>query len=309
MRIPPLAAIPLCLLTIVLIWWLGTRDIDFLTPPAEAKLSQIRAEALAALPVSHMEDDAISMKVPPPEDDPNIPDSTVPLDPADLGDIKSPPTLDAYSERAPEGTVKLLALATALEQAAAFQRALHAYERCLDLAESDPEQIQSAVSAIRRLKPTLPDWNPDPETSTQAIIHIGTGVKFAENLPELLAEVTRDLNSASSGIVNFSYEIHAGRSIQTTNAPTPVALWITGSSDDGPSTDVFSFTSDDKETLSNDLLKTTFNLVRSHLSKTTSYNAAPEALDDPLAALESHITRLLWNEFGKSLNPTEESDN
>lgn len=303
MRIPLLAAIPLCLLTIALIWWTGTRDMHFLTPPSEARLSEIRAEALASLPVSRIEDDAISIKVPPPDYDPTRPDPAILPEPVELGDITSPPVIDTYSDRAPEGSQKLLALAAALEQAGAFQRALLAYERILDLSESDPEQIQSAVAAIRRLKPTLPDWNPDPQAAAQAVIHIGTGEKFAEILPDILAEITRDLSAASSGIVRFSHDLHIGRTIQTTDAPTPVALWITGSGEDAPSTDVLSFTTDDPETLRNDLLKTAFNLVRGHLSKTASYNPAPEALDDPQTALESHITRLLWNEFGKSLNP------
>lgn len=303
MRIPLLAAIPLCLLTVALIWWMGTRDMDFLTPPSEARLSQIRAEALASLPVSRLEDDAISIKVAPPDGAPDVPDPTARLDPADLGDIKSPPVLDTYSDRAPEGSEKLGALAAALEQAGAFQRALLAYERILDLAESDPEQIQSAVSAIRRLKPTLPDWHTDPENAVQAVIHIGTGEKFSDFMPGILTEIIRDLNTASSGIVKFSHELHIGRTIQTTDAPTPVALWITGRGDDATSTDVLSFTTENKETLRNDLLKTAFNLVRAHLAKSASYNPAPEALDDPLAALESHITRLLWNEFGKTLSP------
>jgi|688.fasta_scaffold121433_3 hypothetical protein len=303
MRIPFLAVIPLCLLTLVLLWWMGTRDMDFLTPPSEATLSQIRAEALASLPASRLEDDAISIKVPLPDDADTLPDLTALLDPVDLGDIKSAPVLDTYSDRAPEGSAKLLALAAALEQAAAFQRALLAYERVLDLAESDPEQIQSAISAIHRLKPKLPDWNTDPVVAAQVVIHIGTGGRFSEILPAIMVNMTRDLNTASSGIVRFSHQIHVGRTIQNTDTPTPVALWITGSSDNAPSTDVLSFTTDDTEALSNDLLKTTFNLVRGHLSKTTSYNPAPEALDDPLRALESHITRLLWNEFSKTLSP------
>lgn len=303
MRIPLFAAIPLCLLTVSLIWWMGTRRMDFLTPPSEARLSEIRAEALASLPLSRIEEDAISIKVPPPDGDPTRAEITTRLEPADLADITSPPALDTYSDRAPEGSAKLLALAAALEQAGAFQRALLAYERILDLAESDPEQIQSAVSAIRRLKPTLPDWHPDPENAVQAVIHIGTGEKFAEALPGFLTEITRDLNTASSGIVKFSHELHIGKKLKSTSAPTPVAMWITGTGDDAPSTDVLSFTTDDQETLRNDLLKTAFNLVRAHLTKYASYNPAPEALDDPLAALESHITRLLWNEFGKTLSP------
>lgn len=303
MRIRLLAAIPLCLLTVTLVWWAGTRAMDFLTPPSETKLSEIRAEALASLPVSRMEADAISIKVPPPAFDPNIPDTTAILDPAELGDIISSPFLDSYSDRAPDGAEKLLAIAAALEQAGASQRALLAYERVLDLSQSDPLPIQSAVAAIQRLKPTLPDWNPIPETAAQAVIHIGTGEKFSNILPDLLALITRDLSNASSGIVRFSHDLHIGRTTQTNEAPTPVALWITGSFENAQTTDVLSFTTDDPQTLRHIILKTTFNLIRGHLSKTASHNPAPEALEDPLEALESHITRLLWNEFGKSLNP------
>jgi hypothetical protein len=69
---------------------------------------------------------------------------------------------------------------------------------------------------------------------------------------------------------------------------------------------VLSFTTEDPEGLRKDLLKTIFNLIRGHLSKAASYNPAPEALEDPKAALDSHITRLLWQEFGTLLNPKEE---
>ncbi len=304
MRIPLFAAIPICLLTVFLIWWTSTRDMDFLTPPSEARLSQVRAEALASLPVSRLEDDAISIKVPPPNYADTIPDTTATVEPVDLGDLESPSVLDTYSDRAPEGSLKLLALAAALERAGAFHRALLAYERVLDLSESDAEQIQSAVSAIHRLKPTLPDWNTDPEKTAQAVIHIGTSDTFSQILPEILTKITRDLNIASSGIVRFSHVIHIGRrTIQTKDTPTPVAIWLTGPGEDAISTDVLSFTTDDPATLRNDILKTTFNLVRGHLSKAAAYNPAPEALDDPLVALESHITRLLWNEFGKTLSP------
>lgn len=303
MRIPLFVAIPLCLLTIALIGWMGTRDMDFLRPPSEARLSEIRAEALASLPVSQSEEDAISIKVPTPDLNPTFPDPGLSLPAADLGDTTSPPVLDAYSDRAPEGSPKLIALAAALEQAGALQRAMLAYERILDLCESDPEQIETAVSAIHRLKHILPEWNADPQSAAQAVIHIGTGEKFAEALSSMLTEMIRDLNSASSGLVRFSHELHIGRHIQNSEAPTPVALWITGSGEGAPSTDVLSFTTEDSETLRNDLLKTTFNLIRGHLSKSSAYHPAPEVQDDPLEALESHITLLLWSEFGKILSP------
>jgi len=305
MRIPFLIAIPVCILTVVLIWWAGTRKMDFLSSPSEARLERIREETLASLPMSRMEEDAISIKVPLPEDDPPPPDPVEIEEPVDLGDITSPPVLDTYSDRAPEGAAKLLALASALENAGAFQRALLANERVLDLAQSTPEEIQSAITAIQKIRPTLTLWNTDAETALPVTIHIGTGQKFAELLPEILESVTRDLNLSSSGLIAFSYKLNIGKSIQTTDAPTPVAIWITGPEKNSPSTDVLSFTTEDTETLKQDQLKTVFNLIRGHLSKSTAYNPAPETLEDPVPALSSHITRLLWQEFATLLNPKE----
>jgi hypothetical protein len=78
---------------------------------------------------------------------------------------------------------------------------------------------------------------------------------------------------------------------------------LTGGNKGNSSTDVLSFTSNRPETLHKDLLKTIFNLIRGQLSKSTSYNPTPEAMDDAQIALSSNITRLLWDEFGKTLNP------
>jgi hypothetical protein len=305
MRIPLHLAIAIILITVALIWWGSTRNMDFLTPPSEAQLEQIRAEALASLPVSRIEDDAISVKVAIPDRDPAR-SEPIELEPVDLGDTKSPPVLDTYSDRAPEGAAKLIALGHALEREGSFQRALLAYERVLDLSQPDPEQIQSALAAIRLLRPTLPRWNSDKSAALPVIIHVGTGEKFADILPEILGQITSDLDHASSGLIDFSFKLHIGRSIRATEAPTPVALWITGTGEKAPSTDVLSFTTNDPLALDTDMLKVIFNLIRSHLSKSASYNPAPEAMDDPMAALGSNITRLLWKEYGTLLNPTVE---
>lgn len=306
MRIPFLIVAPACLLTIFVIWWFGTRHMDFLTPPSEARLQEIRSEALAALPVSTMQDDAISVRVPLPEPDPTLPEPAEKIEPLDLGDIAAPPSIDSYVDRAPEGAAKLIALATALESRGNFQRALLAYERVLDLSQANPEQIQTATTAIQKLKPTLPLWNTDPDATLPITIHIGTGEKFSEILPEILDQISISLGNSSSGLLTFSHKLNIGRSIQTTDAPTPIALWITGGGNDSPSTDVLSFTTDNPDSLRNDLLKTVFNLIRSHLLKSTAYSPAPEVIDEPLPAFETNITRLLWQEFGTLLNPEEE---
>ncbi len=308
MRIPFFIAIPACLLTVFVIWWIGTMDMDFLTAPSEARLQQIRSEALATLPVSTVQDDAISIRVPFPVPDPDLPERAEDDIPVELGDITSDPVLDTYSDRAPEGSAKLLSLASGLEKAGAFERALLAYERVLDLSQSNPEEILSATSSIRRLKPTLPFWNNDPDEALPITIHIGTGARFAKVLPEIMDRISKDLGNASSGLLRFSHRLNIGRSIQDTDAPAPVALWITGGDAESPSTDVLSFTTNDNEELRDDLLKTIFNLIRGHLSKSTAYSPAPEITDEPLPALETNITRLLWRETGVLLNPEVEEE-
>lgn len=308
MRVPFLIAIPTCLIMVSLIWWLGTHKMDFLAQPSEAKLQQIRSDALASLPVSTMQDDAISVRVPPPQPDTTVSELPTEVGPVEIGDVSSPPVLDTYSDRAPEGSEKLLALAEALEKQGTFQRALLAYERVLDLSQSNPEQIQTAVNSIQRLKPTLPLWNSDSASAIPITLHIGTGVKFSKILPDILDKVSSELATASSGLVTPTYQLNIGRSIQDTDAPTPVALWITGGAKGTPSTDVLSFTTDDPETLRHDILKTAFNLIRSYLAKSASHNPPPEITAEPLLALENHLTRLLWSEFAGLLNPPVEPD-
>ncbi|MGJ8633351.1 MAG: hypothetical protein ACSHX7_05470 [Luteolibacter sp.] len=304
MRLPFFITIPACLLTILIVWFVSTQNMDFLTPPSEARLQEIRTQTQAGIPVSPIQEDAISVQVPIPAADPVIiQDDPEVVETVDLGDLTSPPVLDTYSNRAPEGAEKLVILGTALEQAGAFQRALLAYERILDLSQAEPAEIQAAISAIQLLRPTLPLWNNDPETAYPVIINIGTGEKFSEELPGLMKTMTKDLRNASSGLINFQFKLNIGRSIQATDAPTPVAIWITGAGDSPPSTDVLSFTTEEADTLSPDILKVVFNLIRSQLQKSSSYNPAPEAANDPLTALDSHITRLLWNEFGTEMNP------
>ncbi len=124
----------------------------------------------------------------------------------------------------------------------------------------------------------------------------------------LLDGIAKDLKNASSGLLTFSYNLNIGRSLQTGDAPTPVAIWITGGGENSPSTDVLSFTTDNSDSLRTALLKSIFNLTRSHLSKSTAYSPAPEAIAEPLPALETNITRLLWQEFGTLLNPAAEAD-
>lgn len=305
MRIPIYITIPSCILIVLIVWWIGTRKIDFLTPPSAAELEIIHKKTIASLPLSRVEPEVTAVDSPAL---PNIEQST--NDPSvvyegavDIGDLSPPKTLDTYSERAPDGAAKLLKLAAELEAQNSPQRALLAYERVLDLSQANPQQIYLAQHNIRRIGPTLPVWNSDIKNSHSIVIHIGTGKKFSKELPAIMKDVSQEIHRASSGLIKCEVELNIGESIRTTDAPTPVAVWMTGKNKKSPSTDVLSFTSSNSANLRKELVKTLFNLIRGQLSKSTSYNPAPEAVDDPQSALSTNITRLLWDELGKTLNP------
>lgn len=305
MRIPFYITIPSCFLIILIVWWIGTRKIDFLTPPTQAELELIHKKTIASLPISRTETEITAVDTP---ENPNIDQTAadpvvVYEGPVDIGDLSPPKTLDTYSDRAPDGAAKLLKLAAELEAQNAPQRALFANERVLDLSEANPQQIYLAQQNIRRIGATLPAWNTDPKTAHSVVIHIGTGKKFAKVLPEIMNDISKEIHRSSSGLITCKAQINIGETIRATEAPTPVAVWMTGKDKKGPSTEALSFTSNNPDTLRKELLKTVFNLIRGQLSKSTSYNPAPEVIDDPQIALSSNITRLLWDEFGKNLNP------
>jgi hypothetical protein len=305
MRIPFYITLPSCLLIVLIVWWINTRRMDFMTPPSQAQLEEIHKKTIASLPISNTQPETVMVAAPALpnfEQSANDP-SVVYSGKVEIGELDPPKKLDTYSELAPDGAAKLLKLAIELEKLNAPQRSLLAYERVLDLSRANPQQIQLALHKIRIIRPSLPAWNPNTKLAHPIVIHIGTGQKFAQILPGIMESITQEIQRSSSGLIQCSFKLNIGESIRTIDAPSPVALWMTGGNKGNPSTDVLSFTSNHPETLRRDLLKTIFNLIRGQLSKSTSYNPAPEAMDDAQIALSSNITRLLWDAFGKTLNP------
>lgn len=302
MRISFLWVLVLTLAVIGGAWSLGVRHKDFLTPPSAAQLAIIRANALSSL--------ARQNALPSPEEPPTV--ATPPAEPVitvlpkkeiDLGDLNAPIRLALYSERATEGASQLIELAKALEEKGQFNRALLAWERVIDLTRPDGEQLAAAFSAIRRIHPTLPNWNTDPTNAITITLHAGTGKSMAKKLKPVLDEVAQELSKASSGILNFAIKIAAGRNDLTAKGPTPVALWLAGPSKGANSTEVLSFTVKSEDELRQDILGTIFQLMRGHLNQNTSY-ITPAALasdESPLEALSFRFTRLCWHEFGTSL--------
>lgn len=303
MRVPIPVVIFLVLAVAGGAWWGNTRHMDFVTPPPETQLAEIRVKIESSLPQTDQVDDAISVPVaapPPPPPPPVEPPKPV----VELGDLTIPPSLQDYGVRSPEGSAHLIELATLLEQKEEFQRALLAWERVIDLTHPDESQAATAVSAIKRLRPTLPDWNAKPETAITLSLRAGTAKKLAKTLTPILEGVARDLERASSGIVKIKTTVTAGKISSTTKGPVPVAIWLTGPQKKSVSTEVRSFTVDSPEALRDDILKAVFLLIQSHLGRATAYTppAGLAAGESPQDALTFRITRLCWSEFATTLN-------
>lgn len=304
MRVPIPVVILLVLAVVGGVWWSNTRHMDFLTLPSAEKLESIRIKVKSSLPRADQPDDAISVPLVVKEPEPPPPPPPVQEPEIDLGDLTTPPTLQSYAEWVPQGSAHLIELATELEKKGEFPRALLAWERVVDLTPADATQAETAISAIKRLRPTLPAWNSKPEAQIQIMLHAGTGKKLAKTLTPILEGVARDLEAASSGIVKFTAAVTPGKTTTSAKGPIPVALWLAGPGKKPVSTEVLSFTVNSPDNLRQDILKTVFQLVRTQLGRDTAYTPPAALVDgeDPQGALSFRITRLCWSEFAAGLN-------
>ena len=302
-RVPIPWVVLLSLVIIGSVGWLGTRKSDFLTPPTAEQLTECRAKAELSLTQAHHEADAVSAPaiaappaIPPPVEEPKP--TMI------LGDLNSPPTLKEYSDLAPKGPAHLIDLAVLLEVEGEIQRALLAWERVLDTGKPDPGQIRTACAAIKRLRPTLPDWNPTRAKAIALTLHAGVGSKTAPSLTPVLKETARELERASAGLLQVTTVLSSGRAQGLTSKSTSVAVWLTGPLKTSASTEVLTFPVKSTKSLHEDLLKTLLLLIRSHLGHATAH-APPATLSHdeiPLDTLNTQITRLNWQDLGTTLN-------
>lgn len=310
-RVPPLAVIPLCLLTVAGMWWHGTRHQDFLTPPAPNRLDAVRTaiqKSLQESNVTHVSANITSTRrhdpIPPPE-------VLEPKPPINLGDLKTEPLIDEYADLVGKGSAHLIDMAVLLETEGEFQRALLAWERVLDSGKPEPTQVVAAVQAIKRLRPTLPEWNADPSKRIAIVLHAGTGRRMSTSLKPALETVAKEIEKASSGILQVGTKITVGKESRRTTNPTPVALWLAGTAAKSRSTEVLSFTVSANKPLADELLKTAFQVIRGFAGRGIQRNPPPGLTEGETApeALANHITRMLWRDLGVQLNhPPEKTE-
>ncbi len=305
MRVPLFIVLLLSIAVVSATWWSGTKDYDFLATPSAEKLSLARQQAAK-----------IGGTAPPPKDFPLLSNSQgspapKPIEPEapkepeiNLGSLETAPGLEAYAVDSQQGADHLIRLATALEAKGSFQRALLAWERVVDLGKADAATQFKAIESIKRLRPTLPSWNIDPEGSIPLVIHAGTGPATAPALKPLLEEAANLIGEASGGVVSVTAEIAVGKKAVDASGPAPVAVWFSGPAKDSPSSEVLSFTLSEHASLRDQVLRTVYKLVSAQLSGKTAYSAPLilQTTEDPVDALTHRVTRLCWREMAAALN-------
>jgi hypothetical protein len=300
-RVPIPVVLFLVLAVVGGIWWKNTRHMDFLKEPSVRELEQTRLGVekrlaeLVQLPIPQIPE--LLPPPPPPEPAPPV----VPENPiVDLGDLKSAVTLQDYAKLVPQGAGALIELAMALEARGELMRASLAWERVVDLSKPTTAQLATALSAIKRLRPTLPDWNTKPESAITLRLQVTVGKKLSKALTENLRSLAKSMESASSKIVKIETKVSTTKSSKTQNA---LLVSMAGTTKK-PTTSESITTAATPETLRHDILKAVFRIVANHLRETSTYSPVPAMNDggSPQEALEFHVTRLCWQEFANGMN-------
>lgn len=322
-RVPIPVVILLSLAAVALPWWLGTRHMDFLKPPTDFQLARVRADVATSFPKRN--------RLPAAAVDP---DQTrafqSPIKPApaiDPGDAQAPAPLDAYREHAQKGAAAFVELAVHLEEQSGNARALLAWERVLDVCQPDASQRAAAIAGIQRLRPLAAPWYVDPQEAklllVEAVIPEGVGTETADAMEGVMADCATVLGKHSAGLLRFEGRVERPEAKPApkkpkkpvkpkTPAPPPdappppppmISLQILLDGESSTSTGLIEFpVSEDPEQLRREILAGSYKLVSSQLAASTDFTP-PEPLaegEDPNAALGIRITRLCWEEFGKS---------
>lgn len=297
MRVSLPVTISSCLAVVLLTWWLSTCSRDFLTPPDAGKLAEIRQRATAMNPTSGGRGDALS-----PADPRQASSGPVPV--VLPRHIQSKPKLDDYLDETRHGSDYLTGLARLLDSNGHPARALLCWERVLDSSQASHQQRAQAIKNIRRLRKSEPDWNSDPAEALPLTIRAGTGPTAATQLRPVLKDWAEIITELSAGILSVQTEVAEGEEDLGDGSEAPVALWITGTEAEGPSTEIFSFTMGDPETLQPRVGHEIHRIIRHHISRHSKLTAPPSISPERKAAeaLHDDFTRLSWQKFGESLH-------
>lgn len=311
MRIPIPIVILSCLIAIGIVWYVGTRQHDFVSPPTPEELVKVAREWEESRPnipppkpinAALLSDSAghtmLTPSTPKEEKVERIPP----------GNLLHSPALSEYGEYGDKGADPMIRLATLLETKGELQRALLAWERVIDTCNPSDEERALAATAIKRLKPGLPPWNPDPKAEINITLRAGASLKDKDVLISAMEQAIQTINEASGYILRVDSKASIGKTRSARTPRVPVAIWF-ARNQDGSNTSAetapISFMADPKQEkmLAAQIEAGIYALVRAQLSSSTSFSPLPEYPSGakPNELLHRHITRLMWREFAISM--------
>lgn len=316
MRIHFIIATLLCGLTVAIVWWNGVKSKDFITPPnAEAILVaqrkareslQIHDAIIPDEPTKAILVKATKLNLPDPKLEAAEIGTINTASVTDVGDLLSAPGLDSYASFAEKGTTHLIALATLLETKGELQRALLVWERVVDMASTDDRQYDTAIKAIQRLTPMVPNWNIDSTSTVVIMLDAGCDRDTAKILRPILEEAASILTASSSGILKVEAKIHERPSPAKDSAKLPIAIWFSGVAVNSAQSATVSIPSvyADPAQMRSTLLFSIYKLIREDIDAKTAFTPPRDASSgqDPTALFPVAITRLAWQEFATNLN-------
>lgn len=296
MRVSLPITIASCVAVVLLSWWLSTRSRDFMAVPSAGKLENIRLAASQTNPTAQGMGDALS---------PNSTNQNQTPIPVILPQhVANAPQLDDYLNEAKLGSDYLIELAELLKKEHP-ERSLTCWERVIDSCKANDKQINRAAKEISQLKKRTPPWNTLPEKGLTVVIQAGTGPTTAALLDPVLEQVGNQLQKASSGVITIETKVSAGEEDLADEGLAPVAIWMSGPTENSASTDILSFSTpvDSMDGLDQKVKRAIYRIIRLHLKEMDGFRPLPKQSDrystDKL--LESHISRMVWKYYAESL--------
>lgn len=300
------------LLGVILITWhVLTSGMDFMTPtnlplPPE----DFGADLATGAPVMQpkiKDGPKFNLPAQPTEDEVPI---VAEVTDEELGDLESAPGLTEYRSYAQKASAQsLFALSSTLQARGDFQRALIALERIIDTCKGvTPEELKQASADIASLSPTLPQWNVDPMSETELVLHFKTTKKTSEVVKEAALEIATLIRKHSGDQLEITPRIETSNSPQNTSAPT-ITVWLSSPERTQGQT-AFSPVPPAEQNLTPALIRSTFQSVRGHLVNLGYPFSDQPDQTDPKELLTRHITRLMWHDLAKALTaerPKEDS--
>lgn len=298
MRIPIPVVILIALLALSGLWWLRTKDMDFLTPKGVTKPLP---ESMTHPPDEDPTPDPLSaqgplVNTPPPAPTPTKTD-------LEFGDLDSAPGLAEYSEHASKGAGYLIRLATELELEGQWERSLLAWERVIDTCHPSPAERKAAEDSIVRIRPTLTHWNIDPLGDIPIMMQLGTSRKSTDNLKKGAQAAAEFLRRDSDHTLLVEPRITTSQ-VRNADPNAPIAIYFSGAGKNEPNLRSLTPEGDEMESYLRLLLANAYELVRQGVGNAGGVFPPQTANhpEDPKLDFQRQITRLHWKIFADNLN-------